>query len=283
MMVSFSEEGRSSSCSGGFRHGAGGLLRRIDQRHPGPHHLRDHLFQERVVGAAEHQGVDPFLLEPLEIHPCGKPRHLVVHPSLFGKRDEERTGAGHHLDLRVHPLDRLGVGAAPDGRRPCRSPRPCRSSSRGRAPGARLDDPDDRDGEVFLEGIEGNTAEAVLQATTRSLMSRLNEKGGDLPGIAGHRLRRLRAVGDPRRIAQIDGVLLGKCPYHLFQDGEAANSGIEYADGFPGQIICSPYTFTCRNRKKLLYCQNYYTTFMSLVMSRHLHPWLHCPLAAVML
>src|SRR6266702_4216211 len=98
-----------------LRHGAGGLLRRVHQGHPLSQHLRDDPLQKGIMGAAEHQGVHPLLLEPLEVGPGGKAGHLVVHPPLLSEGDEQGTGTSDHLDLRIHPFYRLGIGTAPDG------------------------------------------------------------------------------------------------------------------------------------------------------------------------
>src|SRR6266568_1294085 len=77
--------------------GGGRLLSGIDQPYPCPHHLGDYLFQQRIMGTAEHQSIGLLFPQTSQVCPAGKSRHLVVNPPLLDKGDEEWASLGYYL------------------------------------------------------------------------------------------------------------------------------------------------------------------------------------------
>ena len=59
----------------------------------------------------------------------------------------------------------------------------------------------------------------------------LEQERADLAAVAPHRLGRLRAVRHARRVAEVDEALDGKLAHDRMRDGEAAEPGVEDADG----------------------------------------------------
>src|SRR5437588_3596349 len=74
----------------------------VDQRHLRAHHFRDDAREQRIVCAAEQDGVGG-AAQVREVSLRDQPRNLTVDPSLFRERNEERTGTRHHARQRSEP------------------------------------------------------------------------------------------------------------------------------------------------------------------------------------
>ena len=130
-------------------------------------------------------------------------------PALFRQRDED---LGRHLrHVRVGPQreDRALIGAALHGA----FGREHRDAAAGGGFAGRLraglDDADARAATGIVRASAGNAvAEAVLQATTSALMSRLDERLGRAHRITRDRLGALGAVRQPRGVAEIEEILV---------------------------------------------------------------------------
>ena len=74
------------------------------------------------------------------------------------------------------------------------------------------------------------TEVAVLQAITSSLAPRSSSSVGDPRDPLAQLRRVLVAVGEHRRVAEVDEVLLRQRDEALVEDGEAADAGVEHRD-----------------------------------------------------
>src|SRR5690606_16782219 len=93
----------------------GGRGRRVYERDLLAHDCRDGLFKERVVRAAEYEGVYGGLLQVGEITLCDPRRYLVLGPALLDERHEEGTGLDERRHSRVLGFYGRDVRAAPYG------------------------------------------------------------------------------------------------------------------------------------------------------------------------
>ena len=71
----------------------------------------------------------------------------------------------------------------------------------------------------------------MLHATTISFTSCVSRIRADLTREASHLVQRPRAVGEPGVVAEVDEVLVRQRDEALVQDGQAADTGVEHADG----------------------------------------------------
>ena len=75
-----------------LRQRAGSLLGhglgRVHQHNPIPHDILEQGLEKRVVGAAEHQGIDLIADDGLQVFLRRQPRNLVVKPAFLDKRNE---------------------------------------------------------------------------------------------------------------------------------------------------------------------------------------------------
>src|SRR6266571_4856634 len=96
------------------------------------------------MGAPKDESVDTLLPEPVQVGAGSEARHLVVDPSLLGKGNKERTGAGYYLHLGVQLLDRFCVGTASNGPVGADDPDLPASGHGDGSTGSGLDHPDNR-------------------------------------------------------------------------------------------------------------------------------------------
>ena len=85
------------------------------------------------------------------------------------------------------------------------------------------------------------TAEAVLQATTSALMSYSNSACGVGQRVAGDDLTRLGAVGNPRRVAQVDGGLQREALHQRLEHREPADTRVEDANRRVSAVPHAPW------------------------------------------
>ena len=100
--------------------------RAVDQLNLGTHHVADRLLQDRVVRAAEDEGVDVRLAQFLEISPGDGEGDPSVDPAFLGQGHEEWTGLAGHVDAGPRRAKQLPVairrqrGEGPDDADPAR-------------------------------------------------------------------------------------------------------------------------------------------------------------------
>ena len=197
-------------------------------------------FQQRIVGAAEHEGVGVqalgrgFGAEFFEVNTYDLLGHGMIGPAFFDEGDKKR--AGFLESAKAMGLAGGGVGVALNGgiggddenvaglRRPV-----C-------GLGTGLDDAEDGDRDGFFDVVEREGAGGVAGDDEVVGALFLNQETRALGGIAGDGAAGLGAIGKARGIADESVVCLGGESYEGAQDGEAAEAGIEDADGGWGEL-----------------------------------------------
>ncbi len=182
------------------------------------------------MGASQQQRVDAALFETLEVVRDGQFRDRIVGPSFLGQRHQQRACARVDFRARAEPLDRARVSSRRD--RCFGADHPYFAVARGldcRAR-ARLDHADDRHHRVRRDRIERDRAGRVA-GDHQHLDSLGEQEPGVLLRVADDDFVGFRAVGKPRRVAEVDEVFVGERRGQRFQDGESADAGIEHADG----------------------------------------------------
>src|SRR5581483_4255455 len=212
-------------------HLARGLVGGEDERHVAPEDTLEDGADERVVRAAEDDGVD-----------AGVPQRRRVAAHRLGQLLERRVG----LDQRHQPGARdpdearprveraheLLVAARGDGE--LGGEQADAAVPRRLYGGVRLGDDDghDRHVEALLQVGERRGRRRVA-GDDEQLHVPAGEVGTDLVREAAHVGERLRPVRQPRVVAEVDDVLVRERDEALVQDGEAAHAGVEHADRAP--------------------------------------------------
>ena len=218
----------------------GRLVGRGDEHHVAPHHVADRPGQERVVGAAQEQGVHAR-------GPDGGEQTLRQDVDLIA--------------LGLAPLDELDeAGASTAGelhRRPLRPPRPLvrtRRDGPDRAYDAHSPVPGDEDGrahawvdhsdqgdvELEPEQIQGGGRRGVARDHDHLHAMFADEVGGDLTGELAHLVQGPGTVRVPAGVAYVDDVL----PRDQVEDGPGHCQPAEAAVEDPDRAVVHPQEAT---------------------------------------
>ena len=187
---------------------ARGLLGREDERHAASEDPLEHRPDDRIVRAAEDDGVDVGLLSgsatSRTASTVSSPNGSA--PSISG------TSVGQATEVTSTPAssapDQLVVATARDGRLRSRAGRPggCGSRARPRAPRAESTPTTGTESERWRSGSAAAVAE--LQATTTSFTPATLEEVPDLEREAPNLVERPRPVRQARVVTEVDDVLV---------------------------------------------------------------------------
>ena len=133
-------------------------------------------------------------------------------------------------DTRVEGAHELAVAPGLDGGLRREQPDPPVSRRLYRGVGLRRDHADDRHRQLFLE-LRQRRRRGGVAGHEDQLHVLCLEKASDLGREAADLRQRPRAVRQARVVAEVDEVLVRQGDQALVQDGEAADSGVEHADG----------------------------------------------------
>ena len=212
--------------------GLRGHLAGIHQPHRIAHKIADHLFQQRVVGAAKDQRVNAGVLQLLQILGNDELCHgvAVIEIAVLDQRHKHRAGARKDLHIGQHIADDRRVGAAAHR-------------------GGRADDADAVVAGRVHGGAGGGTHHAgVGHRQPGGLLRRIGRghgpAGGDdeldipaeqkayiLPRILHNDVPPAAAVRHAAGIAEIDDILTGQHAAQLAHGGQPAKAAVKYADG----------------------------------------------------
>ncbi len=185
------------------------------------------------MGAAEDQRVDFGALQRRAVGASHRQHLLVEGRAVLDER--RQVGGLHlgHLERAPLPFEGSPVGAALDRVRRRQHPDPAAVGDRRGDLGLRLDHrhhlhpacspPTSRATSVPIEV-------AVLQAITSSLAPRSSSSSAIEPDPFTQAVDVARPVGEHRRVAEVDEVLLGQRDQALVQHREAADPGVEHRD-----------------------------------------------------
>ena len=213
----------------------GGLLRAGDERDVVPHHQRDHAGEQRVVRAAQDDGVDPGGQQRVEVG-LGQADELPAagDPAL-DEVDEARAGRARHGDLRSGGEGVL-VGAAGDGGlRADDADLPVAGGGRG--PAHRREDHLHHRDVVALAGVaEGGGAGGVAgdHEHLDAVVHQAVHDGERVPADLGDGQRAVRAV---RGVADVADRLVGQLVEHRPGDRQPTDTRVEDAD----RRVCSAH------------------------------------------
>ena len=204
----------------------------IDQGDIAAHEIADHLFQQRIVGAAQDQGVDPGILYLLQILGDDELGDgvAVVHIAVFHQRHEHGAGAGDDLRLRLHVLDDRRVGTAAHRGRRADDAHLAVAGGIHRRTGRGTHHAGKRHRQTggFLGRVGGGHCAA---GSNNELYIVGKQKADVLPGILADDLPPAGAVGHAAGITKINDVLAGQHAAQLAHGGQAAQTAVKHSDG----------------------------------------------------
>ena len=212
-----------------FAHGIRAVLGRIDQRDAIAEQPRDGFAQKRVMRAAEHERVDPFLHEWADVLHDDFVGDGALQPAFFNERDQERAGARAHLHFWIERAKRALVSAAVDRSAGADDAHVAVASRGDGGLRARLNHSGDRDGQSGGQLGKGEGRRGI--AGDYDCLRVLAQKHrGDFKAVALHRRRALSAVRDARGVAEIKNGLVRQQSPQRAHDRETADAGVEYPD-----------------------------------------------------
>ena len=184
------------------------------------------------MGAAQDQGVDPGVLDFLQI--LGNDELgdgvAVVHIAVFHQRHEHRAGAGEDLRLRLHVLDDRRVGAAAHRGRRADDAHLAVAGGIHRRAGRSTD----HAGKGYRQagGFLGRVGGGHRAAGGNNELYIVGKQEADvLPGILADDLPPAGAVGHAAGIAKVDNILAGQHAAQLAHGGQAAQAAVKHSDG----------------------------------------------------
>ena len=214
----------------------GGLIRGGNKGDVLAHDVGNHAGQQRVVGASEHERVDPGILEGLQVLASGLQQFGAGGNALLHKLHEAR--AGHRVHLKVGG-NREGVlvGAGGDGRLR-RNHADLAVAGRGkRAAGSGLNHLDDGDAVlagVTFAGVAQHGGGCGVAGDDEHLHAGVDELVHDAQCVGAHLCNFEGAVGAVRGVADVDDAFVGQLIHDGAGHGKAAYAGVEDADGCRG-------------------------------------------------
>jgi hypothetical protein len=189
--------------------------------------------EEGVVGAAEEEGVDVALQHRLEVLFEDEFEGGVIEPALLDEGDEEGGGAGVDLEVGTAEGEVVLVGVALDGAFGA-DDADALAVGRGEGGGdAGFEDAEDGDAEGGAEGVEGVGGGGVA-GDDDGFDALVDQELGVFEGEAADGFGGLGAVGDAGGVAEVDDGFVGEELAEGADDGEAADAGVEDAEGGVG-------------------------------------------------
>jgi len=226
----------------------GCLARGGDQTHLRTQDAVDRRGDERVVGAPQHDRVDPALDDGLEITSRDLFELGSVYDAAFDHGHELGAGLLVDLDSRVQGVDCTPVRAAR-----CRQRRGENSDAPvarllDRGPGPRLDDPNDRHLERSLCRPQCRSRRRVardhdqLHVHADKVVYDLESEPTDLGEVT-------YPVRYPRRVSEVHRILVGQTILDLRKHRQTADARIENANGpliAHGTLLCQQFSVLAR-------------------------------------
>ena len=213
----------------------GGGLGRIHQRHALAHELADHGLEQRVVGAAQNQGVHTGFTHLGQVLSDHQLRHLlsallaVVHVTGLHQRHEQRAGPGGDLHPRHQLTQQLFVAAGADGGSGADHADAAVAGSKGCLPGSSIHHAQIGHRQLCRFCSRVGTGHGAAGRHDALYIFRKQECHV-LTGILQDGLRAAAAIGHAAGIAKIDDLLVGQALAQLPHTGQAAKAAVEYAD-----------------------------------------------------
>ena len=205
------------------------FLGREDERDVAAEDALEDRPDERVVRAAEDDGVDARLLERACVLAHGLGRLGREGVGALDQRHQPRAGDRKELDSRVERVDEGRVPACGNRRLGREQADPAVPRRLHRRVRLGCDHADDRHLQAFLELRKGRGGCGVAGRDDQ-LDALLLEVTADLAGKTPQLVERPRAVGEPRVVAEVDEVLVRHRDEALVQHGETAHSRVEHSD-----------------------------------------------------
>ena len=214
----------------------GGGLSGVHQRHLPSHELTDHGLEQRIMGAAQNEGIHPGIPHLGQVLCNDQLRHLlpallaVVHITGFHQRNEQRTGPGGDLHTGHQLAQQLFIAAGADGRRRANNADAAVAGGKGRFPGGGIHHPQIRHrqpGRLCSRVGAGHRAAGRHDA----LYIFRKQERNILTGVLQDCLRAAAAVGHAAGITKIDDFLVGQTLAQLPHAGQPAQTAVEHADG----------------------------------------------------
>ena len=206
----------------------GGLLGRGDESHRLAHHVLNDPGEQRVVGAAEDEGVDPAGADRVEVVVGDPDEFGATGDPLLDELDKPRARCAHQIEVGCGG-ERVGVGPRLVGA-DRRDHAHLAVAGRGHGPPhGRADDLDDGHGIPFPGIVEYGSARGVarddedLHTVIDKPVETLQSEGAGLGD-------RARAVGRPGGVAEVGDGFVGELVEDRPGDGEPAVPGVENPD-----------------------------------------------------
>ena len=206
----------------------GALLRAADQRDVVTDDVGDDAGEQRVVRAAEDQGVDPGRDQRVEVVVGDREQLVAAGDAVLDEVDEPGAGAGRERDLRgggerVVVGERLGGGPRAD------HADPAVAGGRDRASGRGEDHLDD--GHVVpLACVAEHRRAGGVAGDDERLDALVDEVVEALEGVLAHLADRLGAVGLAGGVTEVDDRLVGQLVDHRSGHGQPTEPRVEDAD-----------------------------------------------------
>jgi len=189
--------------------------------------------KERVVGAAEEEGVDVALQHRLEVLFEDEFEGGVIEPALLNEGNEEGGGAGVDLEVGTAEGEVVLVGVAFDGAFGADDADALAVGGGEGGGDAGFEDAEDGDAEGGAEGVEGVGGGGVA-GDDDGFDALVDQELGVFEGEAADGFWGLGAVGDAGGVAEVDDGFVGEELAEGADDGEAADAGVEDAEGGSG-------------------------------------------------
>src|SRR5690606_11579574 len=184
---------------------------------------------QRVVGAAQNQRIDPVFLQGGQRGFHHSARLLRATAIALHQGYKGGTSVTDNIQMRGRPPQRLLIGSAPHRSLGPDHPDPPAGGRPDGRTGSGLDHPQHRYGRSLPDLIQGH-GRGGIACDDQGPEGELLQKPDDLQRKAEHLLPRSRTVGTPTRISKIDDAFRGELAHHFLYHRQSANTGIQYAD-----------------------------------------------------
>src|SRR5579862_9276935 len=219
-------------------HGGGAVRGGIDQRYLRPQEFFQRLPQERVVRAAEDEGVHVRLHYFFQVTADDLVGDGVLQPPFLDEGDEHGARLAGDVHAGVERVDGPLVRAALDGGPGADDADAPVARGGDGGPSAGDDDADDGDFQEFFQPRDRQGRGGVARDDDELGLFR-EQEGGYLDAVTLDGLRAFAPVRHARGVAYIEDVFRGEEIAQSGGDGQPADAGVEYADGpCPGGALC---------------------------------------------
>ena len=200
----------------------GGLLRARDEGDLLAHHVGDRSGEQRVVGAAEDQGVDAGGGERVEVLVRDLHQLRAAGQPGLDELDEPWARPGVQLDVRSGG-ERVVVRHRLGGRPGADHPDATRPGRGDGAPGRGVDHLDDRH-RVALAGVPQHRGAGGVAGDDQRLHALVDEVVEALEGVLADLADRLRSVGLAGGVTEVEHRLVGQLVEHRPGHGESTEA-----------------------------------------------------------